>query len=648
MAGKNDNKSNNAGSSSASSTGSDAKVKGNGVKDFVDGVKGISEGAKGSKKNSSSSDMGSSDGKSKSSSTGGNAVKNAALNAASKVPIPVVQAAVKAARLANLARKMRNKKKNNNGSNDNSDSNKKLNPFNRGLRGLGFGGDKKEEDKKSDADSKEKENSGNGEESNEQKPSIVSDLASGATKTAVKFVVRKVLIWVVLIAALILFIFLIFAILIAFFMCIFGVSTDNERSGSAVNVDNGECGFTINATSLSRDEYINAIKKYSSSNSISNDFVDNAGNIYDKAKSMNLNPELVVVRAIAESGARTTSAPYNYWGMGCTNNGGGKDCHSYSSFMDGVDEFLKNISKYDSLNSMMASYSYLGDYWYNPGSGGQGGCYYASFIFDTVPSRVQTACKSGNKCSGNKCVKTTKEEQDAYTKWQVEKNMAGIREKVFGLKFGEGVACNGGNGNFSPLSSYNLKHKGLKILSKTLSSTERNNITNYVNNQVKSVYGTGAGVAMAGQSLTHALAQKGYYLGYCWGGDRSSVGFGKSWGTRSGSCNSPSNSHHYFGMDCSGFVSWSIRNGCNSKFGSSTASGFRGYGSGISIKNAKPGDLMASSGHVRLIIKNNGNSIIVAEESGSADGLIFNKYSSAGGYKIVSMSSWYKKHCKSK
>ena len=108
-------------------------------------------------------------------------------------------------------------------------------------------------------------------------------------------------------------------------------------------------------------------------------------------------------------------------------------------------EYLDNISKYSSLTEMMSKYSYLGDYWYNPGDSGTGGCYYASFIYDNIPSRVKTACASENKCSGSKCVKTTSEEREQYTKWQVEKNMASIREKVFGLKYEEGVSCNSGN-----------------------------------------------------------------------------------------------------------------------------------------------------------------------------------------------------------
>ena len=55
---------------------------------------------------------------------------------------------------------------------------------------------------------------------------------------------------------------------------------------------------------------------------------------------------------------------------------------------------------------------------------------------------------------------------------------------------------------------------------------------------------------------------------------------------------------------------------------------------------------MDKNGHVRLIIKNNGDgSIIAAEESGSNNGLVFTTYSSAGGYAIVSMEKWYSENC---
>lgn len=241
----------------------------------------------------------------------------------------------------------------------------------------------------------------------------------------------------------------IFLVVFVIFMCVIfifffmgdGDSDLDSDSGGVATTNGSECGFTISATSLSKKEFKDAIERYSQSYNLASDFVTHADDIYDMAKSMKRNPELVIVRALAESGGTKTTGAYNYYGMGCTNNGGGRDCHSYSSFMDGVKEFLQNISKYSSLMNMMSHYSYLGDYWYNPGSSGKGGCYYAPYIFDKMPSRVKNACASGNTCSDSSCVKTTQDDRDAYTKWQVEKNMASHRNTVFGLKSDEGVSC---------------------------------------------------------------------------------------------------------------------------------------------------------------------------------------------------------------
>lgn len=209
------------------------------------------------------------------------------------------------------------------------------------------------------------------------------------------------------------------------------------------------------------------------------------------------------------------------------------------------------------------------------------------------------------------------------------------------------------NGNLQTLSSYTLKHDGLNVLNRTLTSSEIKEMNAYINENVDEAgYGTGVGVVAAGQSLVYALQQKGYYLQYYWGGDRYSVGVGSRWGanvgityTDGGNPTGPE-----FGMDCSGFVSWSIRNGCNTGFGGPIASEFMGYGSEISLSDAKPGDVIASSGHVMLIVKNNGdNTVTIAEETYSSGngGLWFNikSASEVSGYKVVSMSNWYKNNC---
>lgn len=198
------------------------------------------------------------------------------------------------------------------------------------------------------------------------------------------------------------------------------------------------------------------------------------------------------------------------------------------------------------------------------------------------------------------------------------------------------------------LDHYTLGHAGLKILNRTLKDSEISNLEAYINNEVdKAGYGTGNAVAAAGQSLVYGLEQMGYYLGYCWGGDRSSVGVGKKWGAASSSCNSPSNVHHYYGMDCSGFVSWAIRNGCNSSFGGPTTYEME-YGPHIDVKKAKPGDIMLDTdSHVRLVVKNNEDgTVITAESGGSAGDLNFSKHGNESGYNYIDMSAFYKKTCK--
>lgn len=210
-----------------------------------------------------------------------------------------------------------------------------------------------------------------------------------------------------------------------------------------------------------------------------------------------------------------------------------------------------------------------------------------------------------------------------------------------------GTSSNCGS-SLSTLSSYTLDHAGLKILNRTLKDSEISNLESYINSEVdKAGYGTGAGVAAAGQSLVYGLEQMGYYLGYCWGGDRSSVGVGTNWGSPSSSCNSATNIHPYYGMDCSGFVSWAIRNGCNSSFDAETTTEMD-HGPHIDVTNAKPGDIMLHSAHVRLVVKNNGDGTVITAESGGSTGdLHFSKHGNESGYNFIDMSSFYKKTCKS-
>lgn len=435
---------------------------------------------------------------------------------------------------------------------------------------------------------------------------------------------------------------------------VLGLFTTNSSANDGSLAGSSECGFTISKTSLSSSEYKEKLENFAETNPNFEIFAENASSIYAYAVSKNINPELVAIRAYVE-GKGNTTGDYNYWGMGCTNSGGKKACFNYDSFKEGYTDYINNISKYNSLADMMSKYAYIGKYWYNPGSSSIGGCYYAEYIYDesNIPSKVKAACSASaatcSKGDTKNCVKTTDEDQEAYATWQVKENMASARYKIFGLEFDEGP-CTYNTGNIQNLSSYNLNHNNLKVLNRTLNASEVTALNNYINEQVDEAgYGTGAGVAAAGQALTYWLEQQGYYLEYRWGGGHSSsfTGVNSNWGSTKFGCDS--NERCYNGMDCSGFVSWAIRTACNPSYGSKTTSNMN-HGSSIDIEDAKPGDLMLNSGvHVRLVIKNNGDgTVIVAEEAGgSTSGLVFTKQKESRGYQFIDMSSYYQNNCKS-
>ena len=72
---------------------------------------------------------------------------------------------------------------------------------------------------------------------------------------------------------------------------------------------------------------------------------NNIGVVYDTSKSANVNPELVIARAMAEGNSPGVSK-HNYWGMGCTNTGGLAACITYSSLQAGIKGFALLIVLY--------------------------------------------------------------------------------------------------------------------------------------------------------------------------------------------------------------------------------------------------------------------------------------------------------------
>lgn len=212
--------------------------------------------------------------------------------------------------------------------------------------------------------------------------------------------------------------------------------------------------FPINETSLTKEEFMSKLAAYCSTNNCSSEFreifVMNAGLVYDASIANNVNPELVVVRALVE-GMSPGKDYNNYWGIGCYNGQGTSACTKYSSLADGIAGFAKTVSKYDSMGEMLQSYAYIGDYWmrvkYNAdgsisnSSWSNGGCAYFPYIKKYLSSSraayVDEACNTPPLCEsingGPNCKKTTQEDQDAYAEWQASEKMSPTRYNIFGL-----------------------------------------------------------------------------------------------------------------------------------------------------------------------------------------------------------------------
>ena len=234
---------------------------------------------------------------------------------------------------------------------------------------------------------------------------------------------------VILLVILILIIIIILTVLIFMFI-------DDYESQQNTTPDSLCSAISLRETEFTRDEFIEKVE-YSSTIQT---FKTNAGKIYDIATRNNINPELVIIRGKVEG--YSPSVGNNYWGLGCFN--GVKKCFSYPSFDQGLFEYIKNISRYTSLEDMLNHYANIGEYWFNTSktnneNTGLGGCYYFPYLQEYLSeerkSAVAAACTEGRWCYNHgvgDCLKTTDEDQMAYTKWQVSR-MVYEREAIFGV-----------------------------------------------------------------------------------------------------------------------------------------------------------------------------------------------------------------------
>lgn len=147
---------------------------------------------------------------------------------------------------------------------------------------------------------------------------------------------------------------------------------------------------------------------------------------------------------------------------------------------------------------------------------------------------------------------------------------------------------------------------------------------------------TKTGAATAGVVLATGLYQKyGITIPYWRGGKTSSIGAYGSWGIYR---NNPTyDGYYYYGMDCDGFVNWTYLN-TGIVYNSILANSYYYWnGLPVSKENGEVGDVMRTTGHVKIIVGKTDKGFIVAEEAGRDNGLVVNvhAYTSTGGYIII-------------
>lgn len=209
---------------------------------------------------------------------------------------------------------------------------------------------------------------------------------------------------------------------------------------------NYDCSdLDVNNTTLTKEEFVTGVNNYKNDNGLWYLIQDNAEQIYDVSIYNGLNPEIVVTRAILEGfapGNRCGFTNYNVWGWGASN---GQECEKakvWKSWDEALLGFVTGFkNSFPTTEVFLTSYAYLGDYWYNPGNSGLGGCYYAPYIFPNgIPEHVKNACDISKKdqCTldnTSSCIKTTKDDKLLYGQYQA-KNINDLRKKIWNITSG--------------------------------------------------------------------------------------------------------------------------------------------------------------------------------------------------------------------
>lgn len=173
----------------------------------------------------------------------------------------------------------------------------------------------------------------------------------------------------------------------------------------------------VHEIGLSAADFITATQEYIKTGGRGTDYLKewDLGKVYKYSVKYNVNPELVVIRAIVE-GFSPYSQGYpnynNYWGVGCYNGAPLSQCSRYIDFEDGVKGFatIPSVLNSDTVEQMMSNYVYIGAVWYDyDHSGtGSGGCHYIEPEYEYLKAyskeRADLVLKTCNsptyRCSG--------------------------------------------------------------------------------------------------------------------------------------------------------------------------------------------------------------------------------------------------------
>jgi len=223
--------------------------------------------------------------------------------------------------------------------------------------------------------------------------------------------------------------------------------------------------FSLTNTVFSEDEFVAKMQDYYNRTGNANfqkNFLSNAREIYRASADYGVNPELIVITALTESNFGGCGTTGNYWGIGIPNGAGCSAGPTYATMRDGVKGYADTLAQYNpggsfageitnrynerlaagckaggyglpgTLAGMQSVYSWAGDYRYNPGSSGLGGCYffnldsmYGAGYCSTVPT-----CTDYSNCPENS--RTSVCEQSDYTLFQITQKIE-IRQDIFGL-----------------------------------------------------------------------------------------------------------------------------------------------------------------------------------------------------------------------